>query len=97
MVGLRGVLFDVLGEASFRAAPVSPASAAGMLDELRGRALLDGVRGSTGVSKAEIALLIANVSRLGVALGPRLLELELNPVIASGTTLFAADWRVIFD
>jgi hypothetical protein len=49
------------------------------------------------VSKAEVASLIANVSRLGSALGSRLLELELNPVIASGATLFAADWRVVLE
>ncbi len=97
MVGLGGVLFEVLGDAVFRAAPVSAADAADMLNELQGRDLLDGARGSTGVSKAEIASLIANVSRLGSALGSRLLELELNPIIASGATLFAADWRVVLE
>ncbi len=97
MVGLGGVLFDVLRDVAFRATPVSAAEAAEMLDELQGRAVLDGVRGCAGVSKAEVASLIANVSRLGSALGSRLLELELNPVIASGATLFAADWRVVLE
>lgn len=97
MVGLGGVMFQVLRDVVFRAAPVSSGDAGGMLDALQGRALLDGVEGRAGVSKAEIALLIANVSRLGAALGPRLRELELSPVIASGATLFAADWRVVLD
>jgi acetyltransferase len=97
MVGLGGLLIEVLRDVSFRKAPVSAQAAAAMLDELKGRAVLDGFRGQPGVSRAALAQLIANVSLLGAALGSRLRELDLNPVIGSGATLFAVDWLLVLD
>ena len=68
-----------------------------MLRELKGAALLDGVRGSPAVSRAELADMIASVSALGAALGVRLRELDLNPVVASGTALYAVDWLLVLE
>ncbi len=97
MVGLGGILIEVLRDVAFRKAPVSERGAAAMLRELKGQAILNGVRGQPGVSRAELAQLVANLSSLGVALGGRLRELDLNPVIASGATLFAVDWLLALD
>ena len=48
LVGLGGVLAEVLDDVAIRLAPVTPRAAMSMLDDLRGRALLDGVRGRPG-------------------------------------------------
>lgn len=97
MVGLGGILIEVLRDVVFRKAPVTPAQALAMLDELQARAVLDGVRGKPAVSKAAIADLLVRVSLFGAEHAARLRELDLNPVIAAGLTLYAVDWLLLLD
>jgi acetyltransferase len=95
MAGLGGIHVEVLKDVVFRPAPVTPAEAGRMLDALRGRALLDGVRGAPAVDRAALARLISSVSCLGVAAGSRLESLDLNPVLAGPTGAVAVDWRLL--
>ena len=97
MVGLGGILIEVLRDVAFRKAPVRATEALAMLDELQGRAVLDGVRGRPAVSKAAIADLLVRISLFGAAHAARLRELDLNPVIASGATLYAVDWLLVLE
>jgi acyl-CoA synthetase (NDP forming) len=94
MAGLGGIHVEVLRDAAFRPAPVTEAEAARMLDELRGRALLDGARGQPVVDRAALARLISVVSCFGAAAGERLDSLDLNPVIAGPGGALAVDWRL---
>ncbi|MDR5804873.1 acetate--CoA ligase family protein [Caballeronia sp. LZ001] len=91
MVGLGGVLIEVLRDVAFRRAPVSEAEAGRMLDELRGAAVLAGVRGKKPVDRQALCGFIAAVSRFGAAAGARLGELDLNPVLASPAGCVAVD------
>jgi acetyltransferase len=68
-----------------------------MLEELQGRAVLDGVRGRPPVSKAALADLLVRISLFGSRHGARLRELDLNPVIAAGPALYAVDWLLVLD
>jgi acetyltransferase len=97
MAGLGGVLIEVLKDVVFRKAPVSQAEALRMLDELKGRALLDGVRGKPPVHRARLAQLICAVSCFGAAAGKRLRELDLNPVLLSREDTVAVDWLMVLD
>ena len=97
MVGLGGVLIEVFRDVVFRAAPVTGAEALRMLDELKSRALLDGVRGRPPVDKQAVARMISAVSRFGAAAGPRLAELDLNPVLAGPQDVTAVDWLMLLD
>ena len=45
MVGLGGIFVEILKDVSFRICPITAAEAAEMIGELKGAALLDGVRG----------------------------------------------------
>ena len=95
MAGLGGVLIEVLKDVAFRKAPVSVAEALRMLDELRGRAVLDGLRGKPPVHRARLAQLISAVSCFGAAAGERLRELDLNPVLLSREDAVAVDWLMV--
>jgi acetyltransferase len=97
MVGLGGVLIEVFKDVVFRAAPVTEAEALRMLDELKSRAVLDGVRGRPPVDKAALARMVSAVSRFGAAAGPRLAELDLNPVFAGPQGATAVDWLMVLD
>jgi succinyl-CoA synthetase beta subunit len=67
-----------------------------MLDELRGRALLDGVRGMPAADVDRLVETIAAFSRLAEALGPRLASIEINPLRVDGTTVEALDAVVVW-
>lgn len=95
MAGLGGIHVEVLKDVVFRAAPVTPREALRMLDALRGRALLDGVRGRPPVDRDAVARLVSAVSCFGAAAGDRLASLDLNPVLAGPEGAVAVDWLLI--
>jgi hypothetical protein len=64
-----------------------------MLRSLRGAAVLDGLRGGPAVDLRAVAGLIVSVGRL-LAGVPRICELDLNPVLADGSSAVAVDWRI---
>ena len=96
LVGLGGVLTEVLDDVAIRLAPVTPRVAMSMLDDLRGRRLLDGVRGRPGVDRAAVAEMLVALGRLG-ADRPDVLEVDLNPVIASPAGVIAVDALVVLE
>ena len=65
-----------------------------MLDDLRGARVLDGVRGASPIDRLAVASLIADLSRLAVERHD-LLEVDLNPVIASSDGAVAVDALVV--
>jgi acyl-CoA synthetase (NDP forming) len=82
VVGLGGVLTEVLDDVAIRLAPVGRAAAHAMLDDLRGAALLRGARGRPPVDMAAVADLIVGLSSMAVA-RPDIVEIDLNPVVAA--------------
>ena len=97
MVGLGGVLIEVFKDVVFRATPVTEAEALRMLDELKSKVVLDGVRGAPPVDKKAVAQMVSAVSRFGAAAGPRLRELDLNPVLAGPQGATAVDWLMVLE
>jgi acetyltransferase len=75
MVGLGGVLAESLGDAVVRALPLGEGEAAAMLDDLRGRAVLD------RADRDALARAVEGVAALAEALGPRLEAVEANPLV----------------
>ena len=96
LVGLGGVLTEVLDDVAIRLAPVTPRAAMSMLDDLRGRRLLDGVRGRPAIDRAAVAEMLVALGRLG-ADRPDVLEVDLNPVIATPSGAVAVDALVVLE
>ena len=96
MVGLGGVLAEVLDDVAIRLAPVTRDIALAMLGELRGSRILDGVRGATVVDRHALADLIVGVAAFAVS-RPDVLEIDLNPVIATADGAVAVDALVVVD
>jgi len=92
MVGFGGILVEVLADVTFARAPVTPAQAMGMLGRLRGRALLDGVRGAPPVDPRALAALISSVSGFAAANAGAIASLDLNPVLVGPERTVAVDW-----
>ncbi len=92
-VGIGGVLTELIGDVVFAPAPIDQAGAVAMIDRMRGRALLDGYRGSPPSDVYALARIVSLVSR-GVA-GSGLVEVELNPLIWDGASWVAVDWLLV--
>ena len=98
MVGLGGVLVEVLKDVAFRICPIEPIDAIEMLDELKGKPLLDGVRGQTPVSREAIVdtlMRIGGPEGLLTTLGEDIAEADINPLIVSARGAVAVDARFI--
>jgi acetate---CoA ligase (ADP-forming) len=95
VVGLGGVLAEVLDDVAIRLAPVARDEALTMLDELRGSRILDGVRGGSPIDRGAIADLVVALSRFADE-HPEIDEVDLNPVIASANGALAADALVVY-
>ena len=80
-VGLGGVLVEVLDDFVLSPAPVDAAEAGRMLRALRGRRILDGVRGAPPADVDALIGLLVAVSELAAAADGALEALDLNPVI----------------
>lgn len=96
VVGLGGVLVEVLGDTAVRLAPVDAAEARAMLGELRGAVLLEGSRGRQPVDRRALALLLVKLSELALRY-PELKELDLNPVAAYPQGLRVLDARALLE
>ncbi len=94
--GVGGVLVEVLSDITFRLAPVTLDEAHSMLDGIRSKEILTGLRGSEAVNRDALAALLQNVSRL-VDDFPEIVEVDLNPVFASRSGATAADVRILVD
>lgn len=95
LVGMGGVAVEVLKDVVVSIAPVSHGCALQMLDELRMSPLLKGARGRPLADIEAIADALVRVSWLAADLGPRLVDLEVNPLIAraKGEGAVAVDGR----
>jgi ATP-grasp domain len=78
LVGLGGAAAEALKDVSRRVAPISSADAEEMLDELRGRALLDGWRGNPALSRSSVIQAMLALSAIIVTCGS-VGEIEINP------------------
>jgi len=96
MFGLGGVLVEVLKDVVFRALPLSAGDARTMLDEIKAKAILAGVRGAPPVDKDALVNLMLMISELCTAF-PEIAELDLNPVRAYARGLAILDARILLD
>ncbi|MQY38003.1 Protein lysine acetyltransferase Pat [Streptomyces sp. RB17] len=96
-VGLGGVLVEVLHDAAVRVPPFGEDQARAMVGELRGRALLDGVRGRPPADREALVEVILRVQRMALELGEFVSELDINPllVLPRGQGAVALDALVV--
>ena len=97
MVGLGGIHVEVLRDVVFAPVPIGPDEALSLLGELRGAALLDGVRGAPPADRAALAELIAALSRFAADHAELIDEIDLNPVIvhSQGQGLTVVDALIV--
>lgn len=97
VLGMGGVLTEILKDVTFRIAPFDIETARDMIAELRAAKVFDGYRGAPAADKEALARTLVDVSRMAAALGDRLKEMDINPIFvgADGKGLAAADALIV--
>jgi acyl-CoA synthetase (NDP forming) len=95
LVGLGGIAVEILNDVALAPAPVSAARARALVDSLAAAPLLHGARGRPPLDVDAIVDALVRVSWLAADLGPRLVDLEVNPLIVrrAGGGAVAVDAR----
>lgn len=79
--GLGGIHVEVLGDVTFRLAPLTDKDAEAMIRSIRGHPLLEGYRGHPAADVEAIQDVLLRLSRM-VTEVPDIDELDMNPIIA---------------
>ena len=91
--GPGGVLAELIGEASFRIAPLTDVDAEELVTSGKAGRLVHGFRGAPPADLRSLTDLVCRLSQLGEDL-PQVAELDLNPVVALPDRCVAVDARV---
>jgi acyl-CoA synthetase (NDP forming) len=90
LFGLGGVLTEAMRDSTFRVAPLGDVEAQEMLHEIRTKVLLGQFRGMPAVDVSALSHIIKIVSSIPF-LHPAVSEIDLNPVIISGSAPVVVD------
>jgi acetyl coenzyme A synthetase (ADP forming)-like protein len=93
--GSGGVAVEVFRDVAFRVHPISDVDAEEMLEQVRGRVLLEGFRGSPRCDKPALVDALLRVDRM-LSEFPTILEMDINPLVAlaEGEGVVAVDARI---
>lgn len=94
MFGLGGILTEILHDVSFRVAPLTRADALAMMEEIRGRKILEAIRGMEPVDRDVLAAILMSLGRIGLE-HEEVKEIDINPLIVRNGTPVAVDSLVV--
>jgi acyl-CoA synthetase (NDP forming) len=94
MFGLGGIYVEVLGDVSFRVAPLSRTDAELMIKEVHGKRLLEGIRGRAPMDREALIKALLSVSRI-LTENPSISEVDINPLLVLDHGVSAIDARVL--
>lgn len=91
VVGLGGVMVELMQDTVATIAPCSAQQARAMLEQLRGVALLKGFRGAAGVDMDLLAEIVASLSEFAADQRDVIAEFDVNPLICTPDRIVAVD------
>jgi acetate---CoA ligase (ADP-forming) len=95
VVGLGGVLVEVMNDTALAPAPIGPDEANALLHELRAFRLLQGYRGLPSVDLALLCEIVCRASEFIADHRHLVSEFDLNPLICAGSNITAVDALII--
>jgi 3-hydroxypropionyl-CoA synthetase (ADP-forming) len=95
MVGLGGIFTELFKDVSFRVLPIQKHDAIEMIEELQGKMLLKGYRGSEPVNIEMLSEALLNIAKLGFDVSPYFESIDFNPVIVYPNSYYVADAKIL--
>ena len=93
VLGMGGIYTEVLRDAAVRVLPIGRREAEGMIGELRGKALLQGIRGRPAADVPALIEAVVGMGALAESHADRLVALDVNPLLVrpAGKGVLALD------
>ena len=95
MFGLGGINTEIFKDVTFRVLPITPKDIEEMIENLRGKTMLRGFRGSEPIEHATISNMLMKISKLGVDAAPYYESVDFNPVILYPHDYFVVDAKML--
>ena len=95
VVGLGGVLVEVLADTALAPAPIGPGEADALLRELRAFRLLEGYRGLPAADLNRLCEIVARASEFMADQRDVVGEFDINPLICAGSNITAVDALIV--
>ena len=97
MVGLGGIMTEIMKDVSFRMLPITTSDAKSMLNELKGSAVLKGFRGSEAIDLNMVSKMLVQIGKLGVDNADHINSIDFNPVIVYPKSHYVVDAKIILN
>lgn len=94
--GLGGILAEILDDVSIRVAPISFFDAMDMMEDIRGKKILDAFRGRPPVDRRALAELLIALGRIGLE-NDAIREIDINPIKLTQGQPVAVDALVVLE
>ena len=97
LLGHGGITAEVFGDTAVRLLPVREHDARAMIDEIKSGELLKGFRGRPLADVDALVAALLAFARMAEALGDRLIEAEINPLVVrpAGEGVAAVDGLIL--
>jgi len=94
MFGLGGIFTEILRDVSFRVAPIEKRDAMEMMQEIKGKKILEAIRGMEPVDLEVLSKSLVALGDLGME-QDAIQEIDVNPMIVRGSQPVAVDALVV--
>jgi acetyl-CoA synthetase (ADP-forming) len=94
MFGLGGIFTEILRDVSFRVAPIEKRDALEMMQEIKGKKILEAIRGMEAADQDVLARSLIALGNLGME-QDAIQEIDVNPMIIRGGQPVAVDALVV--
>ncbi|MDQ6722720.1 MAG: acetate--CoA ligase family protein [Thermoproteota archaeon] len=95
MVGLGGIFTELFKDVSFRVLPITKYDALEMIEELQGKMLLKGYRGSQPINLDILGEALVNIGKLGFDISSYYESIDFNPIIVYPDSYYVADAKIL--
>jgi len=97
MVGLGGIMTEIIKDVAFRMLPITAADAKSMISELKGSALFGGFRGSEPVNLDMLSEMLVKIGQIGVDNADYINSIDFNPVMIYPDSHYVVDAKIILN
>ena len=95
LFGLGGIFVEVMEDVTFRIIPIDKKNAMEMLEEIRGKRILDGYRNVPRTDKERLIDVMLKLSDLSFCLRDDIQEIDINPLYCHSTEIKAMDALIV--
>jgi 3-hydroxypropionyl-CoA synthetase (ADP-forming) len=95
MFGLGGIYTEIFKDVSFRILPITTGDVKEMIEDLKGKSMLEGFRGSQPIDTSMLSDMLTKIGQLGLDAAPYYESVDFNPIILYPNDYFVVDAKIL--